>query len=93
MNQERLEANVYGHVQGVGFRMFVLDKARSLGLTGYARNRYSPRRYVEVVAEGPRPTLEALVRDLYQGPPLARVERVDVQWGPATGEFQRFTIG
>jgi acylphosphatase len=91
--RERLEATLYGRVQGVGFRIFVQEKARALGLTGYARNRYAPQRHVEVVAEGPRPALEALLGHLQQGPPLARVERVDVQWGPATGEFTDFTVG
>ncbi len=90
---ERLEATIYGRVQGVGFRVFVQDKARSLGLTGYARNKYAPQRHVQVVAEGPRPALEALLRYLQQGPPLARVERVDVQWGSATGEFHSFRVG
>ncbi len=93
MPDERLEAKIYGRVQGVGFRVFVQDKARSLGLTGYARNKYSPQRHVEVVAEGPRPALERLMRYLEQGPSLAYVERVDVKWGPATGEFSRFRVG
>ncbi len=91
--RQRLEARIYGRVQGVGFRMFVQDKARALGLTGYAKNRYAPQRHVEVVAEGPRPRLETLLHHLHQGPPLAWVERVDVQWGPATGEFHAFSIG
>ncbi len=93
ISSERLEAKIYGRVQGVGFRVFVQEKARSLGLTGYARNKYSPRPHVEVVAEGPRPALERLVRYLEQGPSLAYVERVDVKWRPATAEFQRFRIG
>ncbi len=89
----RLEARIYGRVQGVGFRIFVQDKARALGLTGYARNKYAPQRHVEVVAEGPKPALEALLPWLEQGPPLARVEHVDVQWGAATGEFSTFSVG
>ena len=89
---QRLEATIYGHVQGVGFRVFVQEKARSLGLTGYARNRYAPLRYVEVVAEGPRSALEALLSYLEQGPRLARVQRVDVQWKSATGEFKGFHV-
>ena len=94
MNQlnQRLEAKIYGRVQGVGFRVFVRDKALALGLTGYARNKFMPRR-VEVVAEGPKPALQTLLRFLEEGPSLARVERVDVQWGPATGEFSSFRAG
>ena len=89
---QRLEARIYGRVQGVGFRVFVQDKARSLGLTGYASNRYSPQRHVEVVAEGPKPALQSLLHFLQEGPPLARVESVDVQWHPATGEFTTFSV-
>jgi len=90
---QRLEAKIYGRVQGVGFRVFVRDKALAYGLSGYARNRYSPQRHVEVVAEGPKPALKTLLHYLQQGPPLARVERVDVQWGPASGEFSGFHMG
>ena len=90
---QRMEAKIYGRVQGVGFRVFVQDKARAYGLTGYARNKYYPQRHVEVVAEGPKPALETLLHFLQQGPSLARVERVDVQWGPASGEFSSFSVG
>lgn len=90
---QRLEAKVYGRVQGVGFRVFVRDKALAYGLSGYARNRYSPQQHVDVVAEGPESTLQTLLHYLQQGPPLARVERVDVQWGPASGEFSGFHVG
>ena len=92
-DRERLEARIYGRVQGVGFRIFVQEKARALGLSGYAKNKYAPLRHVEVVAEGPRPALDTLLHYLEQGPPLARVERVDVQWGPASGEFHGFHVG
>ncbi len=90
---QRLKAKIYGRVQGVGFRVFVRDKALAYGLSGYARNRYSPQRHVEVVTEGPEPALQTLLHYLQQGPPLARVERVDVQWRPASGEFSGFNVG
>jgi acylphosphatase len=92
-SNQRLEAKIYGRVQGVGFRVFVRDKALALGVSGYAKNRDAPRRHVEVVAEGPKPALQTLLRFLEEGPSLARVERVDVQWGSATGEFSGFSVG
>ena len=52
-----LHAVVYGVVQGVNFRSFVLRYARDLGLTGYVRNLY-PGGTVEVEAEGQREQLE-----------------------------------
>lgn len=93
ISHQRLEAKIYGRVQGVGFRVFAQDKARAQGLTGFARNRYAPARHVLVIAEGPRPRLEALLSFLQQGPPLARVQQIDVQWSPATGEFSGFHVG
>ena len=88
----RLEAKIYGRVQGVGFRVYVQDRAGSLGLTGYARNIYFPTRHVEVVAEGPNLALETLLRFLREGPQLSRVTQVDVQWGRATDEFRSFAV-
>ena len=84
-----LRALVRGRVQGVWFRAFAQRRARELGLTGFARN-LSDGATVEVVAEGPRPALEALLAALRVGPPGAHVERVDVSWGEATGQFERF---
>ena len=89
--RDRLQAQVQGRVQGVGFRFFVQDRAGSLGLTGYVRNAPDGRR-VEVVAEGPRDALRRLLEALQQGPPGAYVERVVPAWGPASGEFSAFTI-
>jgi len=84
-----LRALVRGRVQGVWFRAFAQRRGRELGLTGFARN-LSDGVTVEVVAEGPRPALEALLAALRVGPPGAYVERVDVSWGEATGGNQGF---
>jgi acylphosphatase len=88
---ERLEAQVWGRVQGVGFRYFTQREATRLGLGGYVRNGADGRR-VEVVAEGSRMALDRLVLRLNDGPQGAYVERVDVSWGPGTGEFGAFTV-
>ena len=84
------EIVVEGRVQGVGFRAFAQRKATVLGLSGYVMNRRDGR--VRVRAEGPRETIEDLVRDLQKGPPLSRVERVSVTWLPPTGRFASFGI-
>jgi acylphosphatase len=86
-----VRAVVHGRVQGVGFRFFVEDLATRLGLTGFVRN-VSNGRSVEVVAEGPRTRLEGLLAELRRGPQLAYVERVDVSWMAATGEYGGFGI-
>ena len=86
-----LHALVRGCVQGVGFRYFVMDRAEALGLVGYVRNMPDGRT-VEVVAEGPKDTLETLVRTLSRGPRGSVVEVVDTHWGPPTGQFSVFEV-
>jgi len=86
----RLHAIIEGRVQGVGFRMFVVDTAALLGVTGWVRNRYDGN--VEVLAEGDRQTLGKLLNDLHIGPRAARVNNVTADWQSASGEFSRFTV-
>ncbi|HLB29600.1 MAG TPA: acylphosphatase [Dehalococcoidia bacterium] len=86
-----LRALVQGMVQAVGFRDFVYRRARLLGLAGYVCNG-SDGRTVEVMAEGPREVLEQLLEHLWEGPRLARVDAVDVNWLEATGRLSDFTI-
>lgn len=69
-----MQANVRGRVQGVGFRFFVLDEARRLGVRGHTRNL--PDGSVEVVAVGVGAALDRLVQRLHLGPGGARVESV-----------------
>ena len=85
-----LQAIVQGRVQGVFFRAFVHRQAMALGLTGYVRNL--PRSSVEVRAEGERVKLEELLKSLHQGPPGARVEKVEVSWGDYSGDFSSFRV-
>jgi acylphosphatase len=84
-----LRAIVRGRVQGVFFRESTRHVATQSGLTGYARN-LPDSTTVEVVAEGDRPRLEALVEFLKRGPPAARVDSVEVEWSGYTGRFVDF---
>jgi acylphosphatase len=86
----RLFAIVRGHVQGVGYRAFVMEHAVRLRLTGYVRNL--PDGEVEVVAEGSEQVLQTLLTLLQQGPPSAWVREVETYWSEPTGEFNRFSI-
>ena len=85
-----LRAVVHGRVQGVGYRLFVVDTASRLGLTGFARNQSNGS--VEVVAEGPQAGLDALLAELRRGPTLARVDRVDASWAAFTGDYTGFGV-
>ena len=89
-DKERLRAEVFGDVQGVGFRAFVLRRALGYGLTGWVRNRWDGS--VELVAEGPRAALEQLLADVKAGPSASTVERVEEKWETATAEFRVFGV-
>jgi len=86
----RLHAVVYGRVQGVNFRAATQRAAAQHQITGWVRNRSDDS--VETIAEGPLPALEAFERFLHIGPAAAWVERVDVRYSAATGEFRSFSV-
>jgi acylphosphatase len=86
----RLDATVHGDVQGVGFRVLAVRTAMRSGLVGWVANE--SRGTVRTVAEGPAAALEALLDVLREGPAAAQVDRVDVTWSAATGEFKSFEI-
>lgn len=65
---------VTGLVQGVGFRWFVRNEARSRGLAGSVRNL--PDGSVQVIVRGPEPALASLEEALRKGPAGSRVDRV-----------------
>lgn len=72
-----LHATVSGKVQGVYFRAWVFDQAKSLGLTGWVRNLEDGK--VEVLAQGAQEALDALKERLPQGSPLSRVDSVKAE--------------
>ena len=86
----RAQILITGLVQGVLFRKEMMDKARSLGVTGWVRNLPDGR--VEASFEGDKSRVEELIRFSHLGPPGARVTGVDVQWSEYKGEFRGFRI-
>ena len=68
---------VSGRVQGVFYRASTCDQARSLGLRGWVRNLPDGR--VEALACGSDEMLAKLELWLHQGPPMAKVDQVQVQ--------------
>ena len=81
---------ITGKVQGVGFRNFTQRNARQLGVNGYAKNL--PNGKVEVVAEGDKAQLDALITLLKRGPRFARVDSLDVDERSFTGEYESFGV-
>lgn len=81
---------ISGKVQGVGFRNFTQLNAKQLGLNGYAKNLATGQ--VEVVAEGDKTQLDALMALLRKGPRYARVDALEIEERPFAGEYENFGI-
>lgn len=86
----RVRLLVSGRVQGIGFREFTRRTAHRLGVGGWVRNLPDGR--VEVVADGERPVLEALVSAVSGGPPGALVRDVHQEWQAILDQEKEFVI-
>jgi acylphosphatase len=78
LSESRVHVLVSGRVQGVFFRVFVREKARELGLAGWVRNTEDGK--VEAVFEGEKEKILKMVAWCKQGPPGAKVEKVETEW-------------
>lgn len=81
---------IHGRVQGIFFRDSTRRKARKLGLTGWVSNESNGT--VKVMAQGEEEKLEELIKWCYNGPMLARVDKIDIEWYETTGQFEKFEI-
>jgi acylphosphatase len=80
---KRARVVVSGRVQGVGFRVATVQRARARGVAGYVRNRDDGT--VEAVFEGEPDAVDALVAWCSRGPTGARVDNVVVELETPTG--------
>lgn len=81
---------IHGRVQGVLFRDSARRQAKKLGLVGWVANQSDGT--VKIVAEGEEAGLNQLIKWCYNGPVLAKVNKIDIQWQEATGQFEKFEI-
>jgi acylphosphatase len=86
-----LTAVVHGRVQGVYYRAFTSRVAKSLGIRGYVKNIIGTGD-VEIEAEGDKPKLEELLRQLEIGPPEALIETIDSTWSNYRGQYPGFDV-
>ncbi len=75
---------IEGLVQGVWFRDTCQREARTLGITGWVRNRADGR--VEAVFEGPIDDVLTMVNWCQVGPERARVDAIEVYEEHVVGE-------
>ncbi len=74
---KRLKINVYGIVQGVGFRFFAQNNARKLGISGFVKNMPDGSVYIE--GEGEESNLQEFVSKCSKGPSAALVENINTE--------------
>lgn len=90
MAKARAHVIIRGKVQGVYFRLETKEHADLLGVTGWVKNR--PDGAVEGLFEGDRESVEKLIDWCWEGPPMAAVSDVQVEWKHYRGEFAGFDI-
>jgi acylphosphatase len=85
-----IEITVKGRVQGVFFRQSTRDRAVELGLKGFVRNTASGDVFITV--SGEETALADFIAWCHSGPPLARVDHIEVKEKDATEQFSKFDI-
>src|SRR5437763_16921681 len=82
---------VLGRVQGVFYRGWSVATARALGIRGWVRNRRDGS--VEMLVQGEAEQVDAMIARCREGPPAARVDRVEVveETEEAPADFEQRT--
>ena len=81
---------IIGDVSGVCFRAWTVRSANELGLTGWVRN--ADNKTVEAVFEADVEKVKEMIERCRKGPEVAWVEKLEIKWEVATGEFVIFQI-
>ncbi len=79
-----------GMVQKVGYRDFVQDSARELGITGYVENLEDGN--VKVVCEGEAAEINDFIKGIKVKKDFIEVVETSLEYGAPTGEFKVFKI-
>jgi acylphosphatase len=81
---------VSGRVQGVWYRGSARDRARTLGVKGFARNLHDGT--VELMVEGEDELVDQMVAWAWEGPKLAIVNDIKLEELPYEEEFHDFGV-
>ncbi len=84
------KVRVYGRVQRVGFRRYVLENAQDLGLQGYVKNE--PDGSVSIFVQGDDTTINRFIELISNPPYPARISRVIKEESGLEPEMRYFVI-
>ncbi|MCS7126623.1 MAG: acylphosphatase [Aigarchaeota archaeon] len=85
-----VKIKVLGRVLRTGYRWYVVDIARDLGLTGYIE--LNPEGYLSIHAQGEEKTLEEFLGKLKDPPPPSKVIELSIEDAKLDGKIKSFTI-
>jgi acylphosphatase len=89
ISERTVEARISGRVQGVNFRSWTREQARSLGLSGWVKNERNGA--VSALFSGDGEAVGTMIERLRAGPPMASVRDVevkDIDPAETDGEFR-----
>jgi acylphosphatase len=89
-SEVRAELIIHGRVQGVFFRASTRSIAENLGLTGWVKNL--PLMRVEAILQGPENKVKEAIAWCHEGPPGAKVTRVEVKWDSPRSDLKEFQV-
>ena len=76
MGERSIIVMISGQVQGVGYRWWTVNKAKTLGLDGWVRNRKDGS--VEALFSGDVNAIDCMVEECWIGPKFAVVQKLDI---------------
>ena len=86
---KNIQINIFGRVQGVGFRYSALHKAQQLGVNGFVKNMYDGSVFIE--AEADEISLDHFLIWCHKGPSFSRVNKLNLIEGTVKG-YSSFTV-
>jgi len=85
----KIKAQVYGQVQGVGFRFTTTELAKRLNVNGIVRNENDGSVYIEAL--GDSESINEFIEELAKGPsPSAQVDRVEIEYDSSITDYNGF---
>lgn len=86
----RVHLKISGRVQGVFYRATTQEEAQRRGLTGWVRNM--PGGHVEAEVQGSPDAVDELIEECRSGPPMAKVDDIEVADIEPEPDEQRFHV-
>jgi len=87
---EQRQINVFGYVQGVGYRFNAQKQAEQLGLTGWIKNE--PDQTVTIVVQGKKEKIKEFFDWCKKGPSKSQVNKIKIKDEPIEKIFNNFFI-